>query len=87
MTRSEFYAKYGDVVVTPDHYYKFTFSYRGTLENGDVIEVDYGGNSDQIYRFDVSVRDTIKVSQLEPYAGRVYREGNEVESESFYDYE
>lgn len=84
ITRAEFYEKYGDVEVTFSHYYKFTFSFSGDASDGSRVCVDVGGNSDDIYRFDVSAGDAQTVLSLRPYCGRVTKDGEEVES--FYDY-
>jgi hypothetical protein len=84
MTRSEFIAKYGKLEVTFNSYYKFTFSYQTKLPDGKVLVVGYGGNSDEIYRHEVSVFLPVTVESLEPYSGSVY-DGTE-EVESFYDY-
>jgi len=46
LTREEFIAKYGDVKVTFDCYYKYTFSFSGTCDNGNDVFVDVGGDSD-----------------------------------------
>lgn len=84
MTRAEFYAKYGDVEVTFSNYYKYTFTYAATLPDGKRLTVCYGGNSDEIYRHEVTTNGAEKVSSLQPYMGAVY-EGME-EVEGFYDY-
>lgn len=84
MERKEFIKKYGEVEVTFSHYYKYTFTFTGVLENGSIISVDIGGNADDIYREEVSNDEKQVVSHLEPYAGRVYNQGKEVHS--FYDY-
>lgn len=85
MTREEFYKKYGAVQVVFSHYYKFTFSYKATLVNGDVLTCDVGGNADEIYKHDVSVDAVETVDGLEPYAGGVYTKDRK-EVCSFYDY-
>ena len=84
MTRAEFYAKYGDVEVTFSSYYKYTFTYAASLPDGKRLTVGYGGNSDDIYRLEVSTSCAEKVSSLQPHTGAVY-EGTE-EVEGFYDY-
>ena len=84
MTRQEFYEKYGDVRVKFLNYYKFTFTYTATLGDGKKLTVGYGGNSDEIYRHEISNDGEISVSSLEPYMGSVYDDGNEIEG--FYDY-
>jgi hypothetical protein len=84
MTREEFYKKYGDVAVSFESYYKYTFSYRASLPDGSALSVGCGGNSDEIYRLEVSKDQQLKVGELQPYTGAVYLNG--VEIDSFYDY-
>jgi hypothetical protein len=84
ITRDEFYEKYGDVEVTFSSYYKYTFEYAATLDDGKRIVVSYGGNSDEIYRHEVSSGSTEIISALGPYAGDVYECGECIEG--FYDY-
>lgn len=83
MTREEFYAKYGDVKVTFTCYYKYTFSFSGTCDNGYDIVVDVGGNCDDIYRFNVG-SDPIAIKNLGIVSGEV--RNNEYIVDSFYDY-
>lgn len=84
ITREEFYEKYGDVLVSFSNYYKYTFTYDATLQDGKRLTVGYGGDPSQIYRHDVRRDSTETVSQLGPYTGSVYEDGEEVEG--FYDY-
>lgn len=84
MTREEFITKYGDVEVKFSSYYKFTFVFASRLDNGDYIRVEVGGNSDDIYRYEVACDSEQSIASLDPYSGGVYRDGNEVEG--FYDY-
>lgn len=84
MTRAEFYAKYGDVEVEFSHYYKFTFHYVATLPDRKRLTVQYGGDSDQIYSHEAGTNIVETVFGLQPYAGAVYENGEEIES--FYDY-
>lgn len=84
MTREEFVEKYGDVTVKFSSYYKFTFTFSGVLANGDRIMVDVGGNSDDIYRMEVSADSEEAIAKLDAYSGSVWHKGKEVES--FYDY-
>jgi len=84
MTKEEFMEKYGDVEVTFSYYYKYVFHYTGTLEDGSSIEVEYGGNPDDIYRFEACVGDVETVRGLEPFSGGVYKDYQEIEG--FYDY-
>ena len=84
VARDEFVAKYGSVEVKFFSYYKYTFTYTGTLPDGSKISVDVGGNSDDIYRMTVTANDVDTVAGLNPYAGSVYKDGQEVDG--FYDY-
>lgn len=84
MTKEEFIVKYGEVLVTFSSYYKFTFTYSGTLPDGKRLSVDVGGNSDDIYRDSVTAGQSVKIAHLYPYSGSVYDGTTEVES--FYDY-
>jgi hypothetical protein len=71
MTRKEFIEKYADVKVKFSEYYKYTFTYTGSLPDGGKISLDYGGNAEQIYRHDVSADTEETVSSLCPYSGVV----------------
>jgi hypothetical protein len=84
MTQQQFLDKYGDVEVTFSHYYKFTFTYAATLPDGSRLTVGVGGNSDDIYRFEVSNNEVATVCNLNPYQGSVYCDNREVEG--FYEY-
>lgn len=84
MTREEFYEKYGDVKVRFSHYYKFTFTFAAVLPDGNKLTCDFGGNANDIYRYDVDATVEVSIASLEPYAGSVFRDGKEVEG--FYDY-
>lgn len=83
MTREEFIAKYGDVKVTFTCYYKYTFSFSGTCDNGYDIFVDVGGNGDNIYSLGVG-SDPIAIKNLDIVSGEV--RNNEYIVDSFYDY-
>jgi hypothetical protein len=85
MTKKEFIEKYGNVKVKFSTYYKYTFTYVGELPNGGKISVGYGGNYDDIYRYDVSADYEETVNSIEPYCGTAYdKDGNVVDD--FYDY-
>lgn len=84
ITRAEFYAKHGNVQVTFSSYYKYTFHYEGVLPDGRRVTVGYGGDSDEIYRHEVSTNTTETINGLQPYTGTVYEGTREVEH--FYDY-
>lgn len=84
MTRDEFYEKYGEVLVTFSSYYKYTFTYRAKLPDGQTLTVGYGGQADEIYRFEVVPNVPVKVADLYPYCGSVYNNCKEIEA--FYDF-
>ncbi|MDQ7996109.1 MAG: hypothetical protein AAGC76_09670 [Luteibacter sp.] len=82
MTRDEFMAKHGHVVVKFRSYYKYTFVYEATLPDGSTLTAYYGGNSGEI---EVSADSEEALYSLCPYACEVTdKDGKEVES--FYDY-
>lgn len=84
ITKDQFIEKYGDVLVEFSRYYKFTFTYKGTLPDGASITIDLGGDSAEIYRHEVvpNLKETIR--SLDPYAGSVYM--GEKLVDSFYDF-
>lgn len=84
MTRTEFYEKYGDVMVKFSSYYKYTFTYVAELPDGKRLTCGYGGNHDEIYRHEVTADGHDMIKHLQPYSGSVYENG--VEIEGFYDY-
>ena len=59
MTQEQIIEKYGDVVLDFSSYYKYTFYYRGTADDGNTIAVALGGNSDDIYRAGFEPKDTL----------------------------
>lgn len=84
LTREEFYEVYGNVYVSFHDYYKFTFYFEGTTKEGYRVRVGYGGNSGDIYRYDLEFNSTETVISCCPYIGKVYdKDGNEIAS--FYD--
>ncbi len=85
MTREEFYEKYGDVVVKFISYYKYTFTYGASFADGKRLLCHYGGNSDEIYRFEMVDGEEILLKNLEPYSGEVYDSNHKLLDE-FYDY-
>lgn len=85
--KSEFIEKYGDVKVKFDSYYKYAFTFKGTLPNGDVIDVTIGGDSDAIYRTEVVADLEESIKSLDPYQGQVWDKTQEnTYYDSFYDY-
>lgn len=87
MTAKEFFEKYAGVVVSFHSYYKYTFDFRGETEDGVVIYVAIGGDSDSIYTYDVSHNTTHTLdadSAYEFFSGTSIKDGKVVDE--FYDY-
>lgn len=84
ITRQEFLDQYGDSYVTFSCYYKYSFTFTGTLEDGNIITVSAGGDADRIYRLDVNVATPMKVSELDPSYGKVTNMGKTLAE--FYDF-
>lgn len=63
MTEKEFLKQYGEVKVVFYSYYKYTFSFIGSID-GKSIFVTIGGNSDDIYRLDITAGVEIAVKDL-----------------------
>ena len=85
MKADEFLEKYGGVKVTFSSYYKYTFLYTGELPDGGRISVGYGGNADDIYRYEVGADCEETVGSVNPNQGTAYdKDGNEVDE--FYEY-
>lgn len=78
MTRQEFYNKYKQVIFFFKSYYKYTFTFEGEY-NGSKVTIGVGGNSDEIYRMEVTPDCPECIDQLQPFEGVC---GND----SFYDY-
>lgn len=84
MTSDEFVQKYGKVKVKFQTYYKYSFTFVGKLDTGETITVRVGGDSSEIYRFEVSADSIYTVSELYPYAGHITSRG--LMYDDFYDY-
>lgn len=57
MTVEEVLAKYGEVTLAFDHFYKYMFTYKGRTEAGEHIHLVVGGDSGDIYRWTVTAMD------------------------------
>ena len=77
MTKEEVFEKFKDLPLTFDHYYKYTFTFVGRNEEYTVI-ADVGGNSEDIYRQEVSADCTETLGTLEPYSVVVKLKGGGV---------
>jgi len=84
ITKNEFMKLYGDVIVKFTSYYKFTFTYKAVLPNGDILLVGYGGAAEDIYKYEVEADCEESVLSLDPYEGRCLQGGKVIHS--FYDF-
>lgn len=88
LTTEEFIEKYSEVEVTFDSYYKYAFTYVGYTEpDGLQIEVSYGGDSSQIYRFELKAGHTVKLGKtaMSFYRGEAKTISGEIVDE-FYEF-
>lgn len=84
MTKAEFLEKHGDAIVTLSRYYKYTFTFSGTLPDEKRIIISVGGDANDIYREEFSCGEEQKVLDLYPYAGCILDNGGK-EIESFFE--
>lgn len=82
LTREEFYERYGNLSVKFASYYKYAFKYVGVAEDGVVVTCYYGGNSSDIYRYNVEADSTETVGGVFGWIQIVVMDGeNEIYSE------
>ncbi len=74
MTKNEFVEKFGNIPVVFSYYYNYSFIFKGTLSNGDIIECTRGGFADA-YRFELTPDKPVLISELDPYTGNIIRNG------------
>ena len=83
MTKSvsydEFFLNYKNVNFKFDSYYKYTLTFKGIDEDGDIVTVCVCWNADDIYREYINVSSTYRLGSLQPYQG-------ESKTMSFYEY-
>lgn len=79
MSHEEFMAKYGHIKVKFKYYYKYRFSFEGLCDNEDIVIVYVGGNTEDIYKLEVS-SDEISINSLWPDSGSIYRGKDKIES-------
>lgn len=62
MNKERILEKYGSEKVKFSSYYKYTFNFRGIAADGTEIFAGVGGNSDDIYKLDVTAdkEETLK---------------------------
>ena len=61
------FEKYKNCVVKFTGYYKYTFTFMTTLQNGNTLIVQIGGCPDSIYTFAVSPDMIRSINSLDPY--------------------
>lgn len=83
MNKIEFMEKYKDVEFTFASYYKYTFTFEGVTEDGKTVVLSCGGDSSDIYRYEVVAGLKESIHGLDPYSGEAY-EGVKV-VDSFYE--
>lgn len=66
MTRAEIIEQYGDIGLFFAHYYKYSFTYTGTTEDGVKIIAVRGGCGDDIYKDDVVAGKAYPLRDLYP---------------------
>ena len=59
MNQAELIEKYGNVKLKFDSYYKYTFTYTGLTDEGLTINVELGGDPDEIYKADLVLEETL----------------------------
>lgn len=72
-TREEFLEKFGKEKVTFSSYYKYTFTYSCITDDGLLIVVHTGGDSDGIYRKEVLADEEYTIESLSPFSGDAHR--------------
>ena len=90
LTEEEFIDKYSEVDVTFDSYYKYAFTYVGYTEPGPdglQIEVSYGADASQIYRFELKTGHTVELGKtaMSFYRGETKTMSGEIVDE-FYEF-
>lgn len=77
ISKKEFLEKFGDVEVKFSHYYKFEFTYSADLGERIRLVVAIGGSAEDIYREEVGNNEVRTVSQLDPFYGIYFVNGEE----------
>ena len=72
MNKECFLELYGNEKLVFSHYYKYVFTFRCPLENGNVLCCECGGGSGEIYRFGVNVDTEYNLDELDPFSGTIF---------------
>lgn len=79
LTNDEAIELYGDVELKFSSYYKYVFMFVGFAEDGARICVTYGGDADDIYRYDVDADETLKFEDPDNWrTSSIMKEGEEI---------
>jgi hypothetical protein len=80
MTVEQVKEKFGNTVLRFSSYYKYMFAFTGHTDDGHKIMCMYGGNSDDIYRYDVDANSEYRLGNLNDWSAVVIKDGanNEV---------
>jgi hypothetical protein len=85
LTQNEFISKYCLDKVNFYSYFNYIFIFEGVTTDGCRITVSVGGQSDDIYRMEVSNDMEYTIGAIYPFAGSIYKDG--VLIEGFYEQE
>lgn len=85
ITKKEFDELYGDVEVVFTNYWKYSFAFEGETDSGIRIYLSVGGCADEIYRFDVTAGEKVKVREFEARFASA-TEGDKPHSEALHTY-
>lgn len=72
MTKECFLELYGNEKLTFSNYYKYVFTFKCPLENGNVLCCECGGSSEDIYRFGVNTDTEYNLYELDPFSGTIF---------------
>ena len=71
MTKEQVLEQFGDVVMKFTSYYKYTFSFEAE-QDGLVFLGWFGGDADDIYRYEITVDSVMLVKDFEDQLHRLY---------------
>ena len=63
MTKKQIMEKYGDVPLDFVSYYKYEFAFVGKAPDGARVGMTYGGDSNDIYKYEVSASKTVTLRE------------------------
>lgn len=80
MTKEQVMETYGDVPLTFVYYYKYTFAFAGEAPDGDMVTMMYGGDRDDIYKYEVKVSKPVTLREYadDYYGASVSKNGAEI---------